>query len=1375
MWSNKYLNIPFKEGGRDLDGLDCWGLARLVYKEEFGIELPSFAGEYDVNDPKLLHEIIIQHKESWEKLTKPEPNCIVLFRMLGTESHIGVVISPTQFLHTRDKYTSAVENLASTEWKNRIVGYFKYRENTGVVMQTIPHPLRTQRVGVVIPPGTNLQEVYAMVNTEYSISDKIKKNTHIILNGRVIPETEWLTTKLEQGDSIEYRAVPRGNNPLRSILTLALVITVMVVAPQVAALAGTQGSFAYAAAYVATAGAITMVGGALINAIAPIRPPDEKNLPDGTTISQTLINGSSNTLGRYSSIPVILGKMRVTPPLGAQNYARLSGTPNAEGIVENASISYLDMLLVWGYGPLYIDKSTMRIGKIPITDFYGDGPNGEVRYITLDRIAEPTTTQLTYFNSIYGKDIQQVSSGLNLTGNSITIGPNTPLNQLPANTVLLDPNSDPTGAKATEYRAMGKNVAFYGSTIQGLPPSRTHPEFVPGGSLFQMTPVADWIPSTTPGPWTTLALTQPCDKFTVALHFPQGLRVTLLKGESAGNLYSAPVVIDFEIKINNGNWTHWTTQTIGGTLNGDKAVTTTYVETGFSEDSLVEHTVTLTTQGYLITGGGYIKDAFTWTITKQRNWDPNAIIQVRVRRVTGDYEQPNDTWRYTHTVQLLHLTGFSNKTPAIDPPNSKIAKTALTIQATSQLNGRIEGVNAIAQTYCKVWDGTTWDNYAATSNPAALFLYVLTHPGNPQRVTDLDITDKVDFNKLGYWYDYCDQLREITLNGVNYTYKFEYNDILGSQKSVLDVLRDICAAGRASPSLVDGKWSVSIDEPKPIIVQHFSPHNSWGFESTKGMPRLPDALKIQYVDETAEYITSELIVSYADKDVDTAELFESIQLPGVTNIGAVADHARWHLAQVKVRPEIYTLNCDIEHIVCNRGDRVKVAHDVPMWGLGSGRIKTRVSDSIFKLDEDLEIKYGLSYILRIRSSTGTSSNIPANIKTTFTTNSISRSNNVLTVQFSSAHPIQVGNMVKVAIPGTNGVNINSVTVTEVGANYIKFSNIGSNLTNTVATGLISLQDGYYSTIQLSKSYDISEIDQGNLFLFGQNDQQFQDLIVLSIEPAANKCARLTLVDYGVNDQYDLFADYRTFTSDTVFKSNITVPPALLLNSIGDKKPIVDATKIISDTTAMEQIGNGVYRYTIKVPFVNMSDLPATVESVQAEVKLSDSNESAGTTLFTAPVLSNSITINNIEVNKQYNIRLRYISKTGNVGQWTDVITHTVLGKNANYQTITSIGIAKSKRNLIITPISDSIHSDFKCYEIRIWKNEGIGDFWTSTDSKIQKFTTTNSISVDLRNFDTPRISHSGVQYRVACRAVDTSGNYSPTSAINTITLKTMYP
>jgi probable lipoprotein NlpC len=42
-WLKDYVGIPYLKGGRDpREGLDCFGLCRLIYAQEYGIQLPDW-------------------------------------------------------------------------------------------------------------------------------------------------------------------------------------------------------------------------------------------------------------------------------------------------------------------------------------------------------------------------------------------------------------------------------------------------------------------------------------------------------------------------------------------------------------------------------------------------------------------------------------------------------------------------------------------------------------------------------------------------------------------------------------------------------------------------------------------------------------------------------------------------------------------------------------------------------------------------------------------------------------------------------------------------------------------------------------------------------------------------------------------------------------------------------------------------------------------------------------------------------------------------------------------------------------------------------------------------------------------------------------
>lgn len=1268
----KYIGIPFLEKGRDVSGVDCWGLVRLIYKQEYNINLPSFVADYELSDDQRIGELFAQYKEGWTTLTQPEPGCAVIFRMFGTESHIGVAVDNAHFIHVREGRDTVIESLESSKWAKRIVGFYKYSEGANAVLNAVPHPLKTQRYLTTVVPGTRVSELVQNICQEHNIQPELKSRISVLVNGRVIAQELWNTQVIQLGDAIEYRAVP-GKEAIRIVAVIAISIYAPIIATQMlqsaAVAAAAAGSTITAAMgygiYFGSMAAVHLIGGALINALAPIRPPPDPRDP-GTALRQEMLAGGQNRGNPYGAIPVILGKLRVTPPLGSNNYLSF----------ENERDSFLSMLLVWGYGPLNIDRDTLRIGGVPLTDY----PKHQIA--TLDRKTEPSAADKVAFDAIYGQDYSP----------AIQAGP-----------LICDGNPEGVISGYTNGNAQYDNEGSF--------------------TGYEQVPVYTPAP---PGPWINAStnveldvdtgLPVPVSQVRIDLHFPQGLRYVKTSGRGAGD--SVAVAVQFRVEYSVDNGTNYT---------------------------LLEE--------FTIGGDTPKRDAFTFT--KSYTFNQTQLV-IRIRRQTGDNVEDNPDRRYYFDSILQNITFVRNNNPAIDPVGAKIAKTAFKIQASEQLNGSLEGISAVVQTWCKVWNGTAWVD-GATSNPAALMRYVLEHPANPRRVTDAGT--QINLTELQRFYNYCQ------------TRGFEYNNVLTSARSILEVLRDICAAGRASPALVDGKWSVIIDEPRTNIVQHFTPHNSWGFEGTKALPKRPDGLRINYYDEDQDYQEAEIIVYDIGKATNNASLFESITLPGVTKKSLVIDHAKWHMAQMKLRPEVYVLNTDLEYLVCNRGDLVKVMHDVPMWGLSSGRIKDRITASIFELDEEVPVDNAKSYTLRVRSSTGQSTELT--VKTTFAATTLSRTSNIATVTLNEQHPIQVGDRLTINLTGTTTVNASSIQVTEVTPTAIKFASTGTSIPTVAVGGTVSLQDGYYSRLQTTATATEDQVNDSDLFLYGEYKTESQDLIVLGIEPSTNNTARITLVDYGVTDTYNIFTEYLTFTEATVFESQLSLPPQLLINSFGTKIPAI--TSLTSSDAAMEEIAPGVYRYSIKVSFTNALDLPTNAVSVEAEILLKDSQDNTNTRSVTTPLETCTLTFNNVDVQKTYKIRLRYLGRDGRAGQWTEYQEHMVVGKVQNYKIVDQVTVVRSKRNLIITPYIEFIPNDFKSFEVRVWKNSGTGDFWDTVNSEIKVYSGIGAITIDLKDFASPRLSEAGVRYRIACRVLDNAGNYSISSTLGAIIIKTISP
>ncbi len=94
---NNLIGIPYKLGGRDLHGLDCWGLVLLVYRN-MGIAIPDFWTE-SLSRQDLVKLIRGNAHEVAQETNEPRDYDLICDEKKG---HIGVFIN-NRVLHADRK------------------------------------------------------------------------------------------------------------------------------------------------------------------------------------------------------------------------------------------------------------------------------------------------------------------------------------------------------------------------------------------------------------------------------------------------------------------------------------------------------------------------------------------------------------------------------------------------------------------------------------------------------------------------------------------------------------------------------------------------------------------------------------------------------------------------------------------------------------------------------------------------------------------------------------------------------------------------------------------------------------------------------------------------------------------------------------------------------------------------------------------------------------------------------------------------------------------------------------------------------------------------------------------------------------------------
>ena len=126
---NQYVGLPYKPRGIDRNGLDCWGLVRLVLDEQFNIKIP----EISYNLKKELREMNPHIKGiKLKEIDLKDASAGDVVRMVGYRDqrehnlHVGIFINHRYILHSENELTmSRIEDVNEDFTRCKILKIYK--------------------------------------------------------------------------------------------------------------------------------------------------------------------------------------------------------------------------------------------------------------------------------------------------------------------------------------------------------------------------------------------------------------------------------------------------------------------------------------------------------------------------------------------------------------------------------------------------------------------------------------------------------------------------------------------------------------------------------------------------------------------------------------------------------------------------------------------------------------------------------------------------------------------------------------------------------------------------------------------------------------------------------------------------------------------------------------------------------------------------------------------------------------------------------------------------------------------------------------------------------------------------------------------------
>lgn len=231
------------------------------------------------------------------------------------------------------------------------------------------------------------------------------------VDGIEIKRSQWAEVAPREGARIEVlQGVKGGGGGGGGKSPIATVLSVVMIAAAVAVPWLAPEAFALSTGTLFAGGSLTTLGGLVsgaimvgglyaVNQLFPVSQPSLglASTGDLTKDSPTYsISGARNAANQLGYVPLVLGKHRHTPPLGAKSWTIWEGPDQ-----------YFNMLVVWGHAGITVNDK--RIGKTPLSNFKG---------VTENFHAATYGNDLTLFGKSYNE--QSVGASLKASDGWVT-------------------------------------------------------------------------------------------------------------------------------------------------------------------------------------------------------------------------------------------------------------------------------------------------------------------------------------------------------------------------------------------------------------------------------------------------------------------------------------------------------------------------------------------------------------------------------------------------------------------------------------------------------------------------------------------------------------------------------------------------------------------------------------------------------------------------------------------------------------------------------------------------------------------------------------------------------------------------------------------